>query len=236
MRDVLRPHPSALIPMDKWLEAFARANFQRSADTAHDLKTPLNVAVLNLELLRMRIRKLTDGADDQKIQDYTSAIETELRRMARIFDTFFLLSTPPRGEEAPVAIDATALCREAAADAQVSIDGNAETFNVIGHEARIRQAFRLLFESVAKLFSPGSPAVRVTREGDQMVVVAEGKRPAGDFEPSKLFKFYYTDALGNPDLALATARLIFETYGGELNATEESDKVAMRLSLPLGEE
>lgn len=222
--------------MDKWLEAFARANFQRSADTAHDLKTPLNVAVLNLELLRMRIRKLTDGKDDQKIHDYTTAIETELRRMARIFDTFFLLSTPPKADEAPSPVDAGAICREAAADSHLAVGGNAEVFNVVCHEARIRQAFRLLFESVAKLFSPGSPDVRVRREGDQMVVTAEGKRPAGDFEPSKLFKFYYTDASGNPDLALATARLVFETYGGELNATEESDKVAMRLSLPLGEE
>ena len=34
--------------MEPWLEKFARANFLRSADTAHDLKTPLNIAVLNL--------------------------------------------------------------------------------------------------------------------------------------------------------------------------------------------
>jgi hypothetical protein len=68
-----------------------------------------------------------------------------------------------------------------------------------------------------------------------MVMTIAGKRPAGDFEPSKLFKFYYTDALGNPDLALATARVIFETYGGELNAGEESDKVVIRLTLPPGE-
>jgi len=43
--------------MEPWLESFARAIFARSS--AHDLKTPLNVAVLNLELLRMRLRKLS---------------------------------------------------------------------------------------------------------------------------------------------------------------------------------
>src|SRR5512141_654401 len=52
--------------MESWLESFARANFARSGDTAHDLKTPLNVAVLNLELLRMRLRKLA-GSDDEKV-------------------------------------------------------------------------------------------------------------------------------------------------------------------------
>src|SRR5881394_2519035 len=88
-------------PMDSWLEAFAQTNFARSADTAHDLKTPLNVAVLNLELLRMRIAKLGAAGGDEKIIAYARSIEIELRRMARIFDTFFLLSTPPKGEGEP---------------------------------------------------------------------------------------------------------------------------------------
>ena len=83
--------------MELWLENFARANFQRSADTAHDLKTPLNVAVLSLELLRMRLRKI-GGEDDEKVVAYAHAIETELRRLGRIFDAFFLLSTPPKNE------------------------------------------------------------------------------------------------------------------------------------------
>jgi hypothetical protein len=51
----------------------------------------------------------------------------------------------------------------------------------------------------------------------------------------KIFKFYYTDPAGNPDLSLASARLIVETYGGQLNATQERDKVTLRLSLPLGD-
>ena len=87
--------------MERWLESFASAIFLRSSDTAHDLKTPLNIAVLNLELLRMRVRKITGGEDDAKLIEYAAAIETELRRMARIFDTFFVLSTPPKGEGTP---------------------------------------------------------------------------------------------------------------------------------------
>ena len=40
--------------MEPWLESFAQTALRRAADTAHDLKTPLNVAILNLELLKMR--------------------------------------------------------------------------------------------------------------------------------------------------------------------------------------
>src|SRR5438552_2599818 len=98
--------------MDRWLETFAHANFQRSVDTAHDLKTPLNVAVLNLELLRMRLAKLGAAQGDEKIVAYARSIEGELRRMARIFDTFFLLSTPPKDEGAPVAVDVAPVIAE----------------------------------------------------------------------------------------------------------------------------
>jgi signal transduction histidine kinase len=219
--------------MDKWLESFARTAFLRSSDTAHDLKTPLNVAVLNLELLRMRLRKLSEAADDVKLQEYTSAIETELRRMARIFDTVFLLSTPPKGEP-PSPIDVTVICIETAKDAGIGIEGNGAA-KVLGHEPRIRQAFQLFFEAATKLFPIGTLKAVISRDSERLTITVTGVPQELDFEPSKIFKFYYTDPLGNPDLSMATARLIIETYGGELNAAEESDKVVLRLSLPLGE-
>ena len=55
-----------------------------------------------------------------------------------------------------------------------------------------------------------------------------------ELELTKIFKFYYTDGEGHPDLSLAAARLIAETYGGELIAAQERDKVILRLFLPVG--
>ena len=207
--------------MEPWLDHFARANFQRSADTAHDLKTPLNVAVLNLELLRMRLRKLVD--DDEKIGVYTRAIETELRRLGRIFDAFFLLSTPPRGEGPPVPVDVVPVCMEAASSAGLTAAAYGTAF-VEGHEARIREAFELFFEREAE----------ISRDGFRFAVTVGGTPPDPDFELTRIFKFYYSDSEGNPDLSLAVARLIIETYGGEVTAARERDKVVLRLSLPTG--
>src|SRR6185295_6478052 len=109
--------------MESWLDHFASTNFRRSSDTAHDLKTPLNVAVLNLELLRMRVAKLT-GGEDEKVNAYSKAIESELRRMAKIFDTFFVLSTPPKDDDQPVDLDLCPLCAEAAAAAAYALEGD----------------------------------------------------------------------------------------------------------------
>src|SRR5205823_11900269 len=137
--------------MEPWLEAFARANFLRSADTAHDLKTPLNVAVLNLELLRMRIAKLGGAANDEKVAAYTAAIEIELRRMARIFDAFFLLSTPPKNEEEPKLLDLSGISNDVMSGFDLAVRGRA---NVRAHESRIRQALKLFMQGASKILKP----------------------------------------------------------------------------------
>ncbi len=216
--------------MEPWLEHFARANFQRSADTAHDLKTPLNVAVLNLELLRMRLRKVV-GDDDEKVVGYTRAIEMELRRLGRIFDAFFLLSTPPKQDDAPATLDVAPICADAASSAGFTLETNGNA-HVFGHEARIRQAYKLFFEGASKAIAERNAVAEL--DDARYTVTLAGNPAAPDFELTKLFKFYYTDAEGNPDLSLAVARLIAETYGGELYAAVERDKVILRLSLPLG--
>ena len=225
--------------MEIWLENFARANFARSADTAHDLKTPLNVAVLNLELLRMRLRKIAladDGDGDEKISVYMRAIEIELRRLGQIFDAFFLMSTPPHGEGAPAAVDLAPILAEAASSSAIGLvtDGR---LPVLAHEPRIRRAVRLFFEGAAKLFDHGMEiGAALTRDEHRLEVTVTGTPAPENFEPTRIFKFYYSDAGGNPDLALAVARLIAETYGGEIGAAVDRDKVLLRLSFPLGEE
>jgi nitrogen fixation/metabolism regulation signal transduction histidine kinase len=216
--------------MDPWLDTFARANFQRSADTAHDLKTPLNVAVLNLELLRMRLRKL-EAADDEKVSAYTSAIETELRRLGRIFDAFFLLSTPPKNEGAPTPVDVSPIAADAAGAAGFALQTNGNA-SVAGHEPRIRQLFKLFFEGASKIFADRQAEAAL--DASRFTVTLAGRPHDPDLEVTKVFKFYYSDADGAPDLSLAVARLIAETYGGEINAAHERDKVVLRLSLPLG--
>jgi signal transduction histidine kinase len=232
--------------MEIWLENFARANFARSADTAHDLKTPLNVAVLNLELLRMRLRKIApaddrDGDGDEKISVYMRAVEIELRRLGQIFDAFFLMTTPPDGEGAPAAVDLAPILTEAAASEAIGLVAHESIANirlpVLAHEPRIRRAVRLFFEGAAKLFGNGTDiAATLARKGARLEVTVTGTPVAESFEPTRIFKFYYSDAGGNPDLSLAVARLIAETYGGEIGATLDRDKVLLRLSFPLGEE
>ncbi len=220
--------------MDPWLESFARANFLRGSDTAHDLKTPLNVAVLNLELLRMRVGKLL-GRDDEKVLQYAGALDAELRRMARIFDTFFLLSTPPKNEAEPTALDLRPICVAAATDAGWTLQMEGRGLARV-HESRLRQAFKLFFEGADRVPKSGAREARAMMIDGGFILSATGEPVTEEFELTKVLKFYYTDAQGNPDLSLASARLIAETYGGDLSASQEYDKVTIRMTFPLGEQ
>jgi hypothetical protein len=74
----------------------------------------------------------------------------------------------------------------------------------------------------------------VVLDENRFSVSVDPEAVAEELELAKVFKFYYSDDEGAPDLSLAVARLIAETYGGELNAGLERDKVVLRLSLPLG--
>jgi hypothetical protein len=191
--------------------------------------------VLNLELLRMRLAKLAAGSGDEKIGAYAAAIDTELRRMARIFDAFFLLSTPPKGEGKPSLIDVGPLCNEIAKEAGLDLRISVPA-RVQAHESRIREGLKLFFEGASKVLKADGRGISAEVSNGSLHLALSGQPDTPDFEPTKIFKFYYTDPLGNPDLSLAAARLIAETYGGELDARLERDKVRLQLSLPLGED
>ncbi len=93
----------------------------------------------------------------------------------------------------------------------------------------------MLFDGASKVLREEGRSAAVNRDR-RFTLTISGRPAAEDFELTKIFKFYYTDPLGNPDLSLAAARLIAETYGGELTGTEEAGRISIGISLPLGEE
>lgn len=213
--------------MDRWLQTYAEAIFSRSADVNHDLKTPLNVSVLNLELLKMRLAKLApEAGKDEKIREYARTIETELRRMARVFDAVLHESVPPKGRRAPVLVDlAPKFSRYYGKEP-------GESCPVRMHEERASEMVRMIAEGASKIFG-GTPVVTVdtSREG-RLAIRLHGEPSEDLIEFDKLFKFYYTDAAGNPEISLATARLIAESYGGTLTASRTEKEITLELAIP----
>lgn len=219
--------------MKPWKEQFAESTARRSSEVAHDLKTPLNVAVLNLELARMKVRRIVDTDDDESISGYLKAVEGELRRIARIFDAYFVYVIPP-GEEPPPLIDVAGPLKEAFGEHEIAIEPEPRAVRVGIHPERLRVLIASLVDGCRAVFD--SFEVRGGDGEDGVRVTIEGVPRRSDEEVSKIFKFYYTDASGSPAFGLATARLITESYGGTLESRSEDGTIAIELMLPAGEE
>jgi hypothetical protein len=213
--------------MERWLELYADTAFRRYPDIHHDLKTPLNIAVLNLELLRMRVKRLLDEeADDAKVVEYVRSIDNELRRMAQIFDALFHEAAPPTDGAPPQIVDLGEILRESFQTVTVPTPA-------LIHESRARGLIRLLAAGCGKIFR-NSPRV-VVETGAQTVVRFDGPLPEGGVDTARLFKLYFSDADGSPEISLATARMIAESYGGELEAKPDGDLFKVELRLPSGD-
>jgi signal transduction histidine kinase len=78
-------------------------------DVAHELKNPLNSIVINLEVLRNRIR----GGQTQAALDRTEVIDAELRRLHALLEAMLRLLRPERGNGGVAAV--TDLVAEVAA-------------------------------------------------------------------------------------------------------------------------
>jgi signal transduction histidine kinase len=219
--------------MEKWEEFFAESAARRSADVAHDLKTPLNVSVLNLELLRMRVTKLLEGNEDEKTNRYVRSVEMELRRMAKIFDAYFVYSVPPRGGEAPELLRIDLALAEALRDSAIEPGENLHPGTLLVHPRRLDELMTLLITGVLKIIDRSNLVVETNTGNRSYRVSLRGTVSGEDADLGKIFKFYYTDGSGAPELALATARLIAETYGGSLDARQHDGSAIVELTLPI---
>jgi two-component system sensor histidine kinase HydH len=217
--------------MERWLEQYAAAVFASAAELTHDLKTPLNIAVLNLELLRMRLNK-TGGTSDEKIGEYSRAVEVELRRMAQIFDAYFTYAAPPRNEPiGAVSLRSQLGSRKLPGSWQLGSTGDPAT--VTAHPSRIVDLLNLLISASGKIFSESPVVITTSTDHAESRIRLEGTPSGADTDIAKVFKFYYTDASGTPDIGFATARLIAETYGGTLTLWQENgNRLVLELRLP----
>lgn len=195
----------------------------RSKDVAHDIKTPINIAVLNLELLRMSL--LRDPDPDQKRLEQCASAERELRRIAQIMDAWISVL---RVEHGDAASSVSPIVSEVARELGLSLKVSGELEVQVTEEVLRKLAEDTLSGAADAL--DGAEAT-LEAEKDQFRLTIRGN-PRDSTEIGKIFKFYYTDASQKPRLELATARLMAEALGGSLQMEHDEDETAFILEMP----
>jgi signal transduction histidine kinase len=203
--------------VERTVEALAAAILRRSEDVAHDLKTPLNIIVLNVELLKMRLHSLdAETAADAKIAEHCRSIEREARRVAAIADAFLGIASIPK--EQCREIDAAAVLAEQLREHGFEPGSAVPAFSVRTYPSRWSHACSLLGSGIARVVVVPTSEVTIEAEEETLTLILRGEIASSDIEFGKLFKFYYTDPSGEPDPSLAAARLLAETIGGSVGS------------------
>lgn len=213
------------------------------ADASHELRTPLTSVRGYAELYR------AGGlADRAALDDAMRRVEQEAGRMGDLVEDLLLLAKLDEHrplQQRPVRLDhlATDAVRDARAiESDRSITCSVEPVEIVGDEARLRQALANLLANV-RTHTPADTTVDVvvTREGATAVVEVadDGPGMAPDVADRVFERFYRADpgrarSRGGSGLGLAIVAGIAEAHGGTADVDSAPDAGArVRLRLPL---
>ena len=223
------------------------------ADASHELRTPLASIRGYAELFRQ------PGLRDEDRERAVARVESESQRMTGLVDDLLLLArldasaagdTESRQiEHEPV--DLGLLAADAAADLRavdptrpvdldLPADVDTDDLVVRGDEARLRQVLANLTGN-ARVHTPeGTPvAIRVTRDGDDVVVGVEDAGPGipEDLRASVFERFTRADGsrtrdTGGSGLGLSIVAAIAQAHGGSVSLDTRPGRTIVVIRLP----
>lgn len=196
-------------------------------DVAHELRGPVQSILVNLEVLRRRAQ----NADASAVLERAEVIETEVRRMHELADSFLSLMRRPEPQAHPVAmetlltaIDDIAAVRAKSARLKFQLAPVAEARLVRPSDVPLSLAALQAFVGVCGVLSPGDTiGLAVAADGDalELSINAEHDATKGDVD---------RDALGR---VADDAALWLRAGGGTATVEAGSDtSFAVRLRLP----
>jgi two-component system, OmpR family, sensor kinase len=218
------------------------------ADASHELRTPLTSTLANLELLQDSLEE-SGRSDDAEA---TASALRSSRRMSRLVSDLLLLARADAGREgariecdlAVVATAAVAEVEPVSGEHDLSVSGD-DTVPVMGNPDELHRLVVNLIDNALIHTPPATPVrVRVTREGDEAVLVVEDDGPGIPEELRDQVFGRFVRGSGPADqapgggtgLGLAIVRSVAGAHGGSVEAgSAESGGARLTVRMPLGE-
>lgn len=215
-----------------------------AAGLAHEVRNPLNAALLQLHLLGRGVSRLSDDARPS-LAGRIDIVESELRRLERLLSDFLELARPrPMAREPvelPTLLDPIVTLHEPTAAARgVTLVRRIVDAWAVGDRERLKQVFHNLLLNALEA-TPAGGAVTVScgkdEHRDDMVCVrfADTGRgiPRGALE--KVFEPFFTTKEAGTGLGLSIVRQIAERHGGRVELESvEGRGTRVAVCLPAG--
>jgi PAS domain S-box-containing protein len=212
---------------------------------AHEIRNPLNAAVLQLHLLNRNLDRLeAEEATRSALKDRVRIVGDEIGRLNRLLTEFLELARPRGIAREPVHVPRLAdevldLEEESARRRGVTIvrDLPADGCIAIGDREKLKQVtINLIVNALEAMKQGGTLTVRVRSDGERVVMAVEdtGVGIAPELLP-KVFDPFFTTKEAGTGLGLSIVRKIVDQHGGDVDIESERGKGArVVVSIPTG--
>lgn len=213
---------------------------------AHEIRNPLNAAVLQLHLLNRNLDRIeADEATRGALKDRAHIVGDEIGRLNRLLTEFLELARPRGIAREPVHVPRLAdevldLEEETAKSRGVTIvrDLPDDGCVAIGDREKLKQVtINLVVNALEAMKQDGGTlTVRVRPEGERVVMHVEDTGPgiASELLPNVFDPFFTTKEAGT-GLGLSIVRKIIDQHGGDIDIESERGKGALVVvSIPTG--
>ncbi|MBX3200486.1 MAG: response regulator [Labilithrix sp.] len=212
---------------------------------AHEIRNPLNAAVLQLHLLTRNLDRIeADEVTRGALKDRTRIVGDEIGRLNRLLTEFLELARPRGIAREPVHLPRLAdevldLEEESAKGRGVTIvrelpeDGCV----AIGDREKLKQVtINLVVNALEAMKQGGTLTVRVRPDHERVLMTVEDTGPgiASELIPNVFDPFFTTKEAGT-GLGLSIVRKIVDQHGGDVEIESERGRGAKVLvSIPIG--
>jgi PAS domain S-box-containing protein len=213
-----------------------------AAGLAHEIRNPLNGALLHVSFLG---RALGKSAAHKDALEAAKVVEDEIKRLARLV-TDFLDFAHPR----PLSVSSTSarmLCERAAhlvasaasaAKVNVTLDLPASDLVFEADTQRLEQVFLNLLQNAIEALVPhgGHVVLRARRAPHEVTFEVEDDGPGLSAATSRIFDAFYSTKPNGTGLGLAIVLRIVTDHHGTIDVDSHPGRTRFRVKLPLAQQ
>ena len=207
-----------------------------AAGLAHEIRNPLNVLSMNLQMLEEEIAAGRAPGAGEDARAYIGTLQGEIRRLSNLVNNFLSYARPnqPRFETR----DLNQILREIARLVRPEFETRSLSLKedyasyippVDLDEAQIRQAVMNILINATQVLKPGGMVwihSRVGPEGEAVVTIEDNGPGIKAGDRARIFEIFYSTRGGGTGLGLPIAARIMEAHGGTIAVESEPGRGA----------
>jgi signal transduction histidine kinase len=213
-----------------------------AAGLAHEIRNPLNVLSMNLQMLEEDLAGRPGGVE-QETREFLAALQGEIRRLSNLVNNFLSYARPnqPKFETRDLNEVLRDVCTFVRPDFEtrglrLQIELSPYLPPVELDEGQIRQALLNILMNAAHILKVGGTVrveSRVGPQGEAIVTIGDDGPGIKPEDRERIFQVFYSGRPGGTGLGLSIAARIVESHGGRIAVESEPGKGArFVLTLP----